>query len=83
MASEREAALDVVAACGFLPLAIRIAASRLAARRTWTVSVLATKLGDERHRLDELQTGDLGVRATLELAYKQLAPDQANAFRVL
>ncbi|WP_234425839.1 AfsR/SARP family transcriptional regulator, partial [Streptomyces kebangsaanensis] len=31
VASEREAALDVVAACGFLPLAIRIAASRLAA----------------------------------------------------
>ncbi|MGW3461121.1 BTAD domain-containing putative transcriptional regulator, partial [Streptomyces olivaceoviridis] len=39
VAAEREAALDVVAACGFLPLAIRIAASRLAARRTWTVSV--------------------------------------------
>ncbi|MBC7273722.1 MAG: winged helix-turn-helix domain-containing protein, partial [Streptomyces sp.] len=34
VASERKAALDVVAACGFLPLAIRIAASRLSARRT-------------------------------------------------
>ncbi|MFC5143084.1 AfsR/SARP family transcriptional regulator, partial [Streptomyces aureoversilis] len=33
--AERDAAMDVVAACGFLPLAIRIAASRLAARRTW------------------------------------------------
>ena len=43
VAAEREAALDVVAACGFLPLAIRIAASRLAARRTWTVSVLAAQ----------------------------------------
>lgn len=53
--AERQAALDVVGACGFLPLAIRIAASRLAARRTWTVSVLAAKLGDERRRLDELQ----------------------------
>lgn len=48
VAAERKAALDVVAACGFLPLAIRIAASRLAARRTWTVSVLAAKLADER-----------------------------------
>ncbi|NKI43309.1 AfsR/SARP family transcriptional regulator [Streptomyces physcomitrii] len=83
VASEREAALDVVSACGFLPLAIRIAASRLAARRTWTVSVLAAKLGDERRRLDELQAGDLAVKATFELGYGQLEPAQARAFRLL
>ncbi|MFJ9886185.1 AfsR/SARP family transcriptional regulator [Streptomyces sp. NPDC091287] len=81
--AEREAALDVVAACGFLPLAIRIAASRLAARRTWTVSVLAVKLADERRRLDELQAGDLAVKATFELGYGQLEPAQARAFRLL
>ncbi|MEU6820426.1 BTAD domain-containing putative transcriptional regulator [Streptomyces atriruber] len=81
--SEREAALDVVAACGFLPLAIRIAASRLAARRTWTVSTLAAKLADERRRLDELQAGDLAVKATFELGYGQLEPAQARAFRLL
>ncbi|MFF8426443.1 BTAD domain-containing putative transcriptional regulator [Streptomyces sp. NPDC016566] len=83
VAAEREAALDVVAACGFLPLAIRIAASRLAARRTWTVSVLAVKLADERRRLDELQAGDLAVKATFELGYGQLEPAQARAFRLL
>ncbi|MFF7736235.1 BTAD domain-containing putative transcriptional regulator [Streptomyces sp. NPDC007984] len=83
VASERTAALDVVAACGFLPLAIRIAASRLAARRTWTVSVLAAKLADERRRLDELQAGDLAVKATFELGYGQLEPVQARAFRLL
>ncbi|MEU8648565.1 BTAD domain-containing putative transcriptional regulator [Streptomyces sp. NPDC048737] len=83
VASERKAALDVVAACGFLPLAIRIAASRLAARRTWTVSVLAAKLADERRRLDELQAGDLAVKATFELGYGQLEPAQARAFRLL
>ncbi|MFF0753321.1 BTAD domain-containing putative transcriptional regulator [Streptomyces sp. NPDC004267] len=81
--AEREAALDVVAACGFLPLAIRIAASRLAARRTWTVSTLAAKLADERRRLDELQAGDLAVKATFELGYGQLEPAQARAFRLL
>ncbi|MCS0635884.1 NB-ARC domain-containing protein [Streptomyces sp. LP05-1] len=81
--AEREAALDVVAACGFLPLAIRIAASRLAARRTWTVAVLAAKLADERRRLDELQAGDLAVKATFELGYGQLEPAQARAFRLL
>ncbi|GGQ61804.1 AfsR/SARP family transcriptional regulator [Streptomyces asoensis] len=83
VAAEREAALDVVAACGFLPLAIRIAASRLAARRTWTVSVLAAKLADERRRLDELQAGDLAVKATFELGYGALEPAQARAFRLL
>lgn len=81
--AEREAALDVVAACGFLPLAIRIAASRLAARRTWTVSVLAAKLADERRRLDELRAGDLAVTATFQLGYGQLQPYQARAFRLL
>ncbi|MGV9574270.1 ATP-binding protein, partial [Streptomyces nigra] len=83
VAAEREAALDVVAACGFLPLAIRIAASRLAARRTWTVSSLAAKLADERRRLDELQAGDLAVKATFELGYGALEPAQARAFRLL
>ncbi|MGY0062653.1 BTAD domain-containing putative transcriptional regulator [Streptomyces sp. LZ34] len=81
--AERDAALDVVAACGFLPLAIRIAASRLAARRTWTVSVLAAKLADGRRRLDELRAGDLAVTATFELGYGQLQPYQARAFRLL
>ncbi|WP_369205721.1 BTAD domain-containing putative transcriptional regulator [Streptomyces sp. PU-14G] len=81
--AEREAAMDVVAACGFLPLAIRIAAARLSARRTWTVSILAAKLGDERRRLDELQAGDQAVGATFELGYGQLEGEQARAFRLL
>ncbi|BCK68840.1 hypothetical protein Srufu_027930 [Streptomyces libani subsp. rufus] len=80
---ERQAAMDVVGACGFLPAAIRIAASRLAARRTWTVSVLASKLADERRRLDELRAGDLAVKASFELGYSQLEPRQAHAFRLL
>nr|WP_323136682.1 BTAD domain-containing putative transcriptional regulator [Streptomyces viridodiastaticus] len=83
VASEREAALGVVAACGFLPLAIRIAASRLAARRTWTVSVLADKLADEQCRLDELAVGDLAVESVLEFSYSQLETEQARAFCLL
>ncbi|SEG33210.1 DNA-binding transcriptional activator of the SARP family [Actinacidiphila yanglinensis] len=83
VAGERQAALSVVGACGFLPLAIRIAASRLAARRTWTVSVLARKLADQRRRLDELRAGDLAVKATFALGYGHLSPQQARAFRLL
>ncbi|WP_307843594.1 BTAD domain-containing putative transcriptional regulator [Streptomyces sp. B15] len=80
---EREAAMDVVAACGFLPLAIRIAAARLSARRTWTVSALAAKLRNKSRRLDELQVGDQAVKATFELSYSQLDREQARAFRLL
>ncbi|MFG3259351.1 BTAD domain-containing putative transcriptional regulator [Streptomyces sp. NPDC048172] len=82
-AAEERAAEEVVSACGFLPLAIRIAASRLAARRGWTVALLASKLADERRRLDELRVGDLEVTATFELGYGQLEAEQARAFRLL
>ncbi len=81
--AEREAAMDVVASCGFLPLAIRIAAARLAARRTWTVASLSVRLADERRRLDELRAGDQAVKATFELGYGQLEAEQARAFRLL
>ncbi|MGH3325802.1 MAG: tetratricopeptide repeat protein, partial [Streptomyces sp.] len=57
--------------------------SRLAARRTWTVSVLASKLADECRRLDELQVGDQAVKATFELGYGQLDAEQARGFRLL
>ncbi|WP_405723702.1 winged helix-turn-helix domain-containing protein [Streptomyces sp. NBC_01537] len=81
--AEHQAALDVVAACGYLPLAVRIAASRLVTRRAWTLSYMARRLSDERQTLDELQTGDLAVRATFELSYAHLAPEHARAFRLL
>ncbi|WP_432010328.1 BTAD domain-containing putative transcriptional regulator [Streptomyces cucumeris] len=81
--AEPKAATDVVAACGFLPLALRIAASRLASRTGWTVATLARELADERRRLTELRAGDLAVEATFELGYGQLHPEQARAFRLL
>ncbi|WP_344523160.1 AfsR/SARP family transcriptional regulator [Streptomyces albiaxialis] len=83
VAGEPARAEEVVAACGYLPLAIRIAASRMAVRKNWTVSGLAARLADERRRLDELRVGDLQVTATFELGYGQLEAEQARAFRLL
>ncbi|RSN03496.1 SARP family transcriptional regulator [Nonomuraea sp. WAC 01424] len=83
VAAERSAAMDVVAACGFLPLAVRILAARLAARPSWTVASLAPRLADEQRRLDELRVGNLAVEATFALGYGQLEPAQARAFRLL
>jgi len=83
VAAEPQAALDVVTACGFLPLAVRIAAARLASRPRWSVSDLARRLADQRNRLQELQLGNLAVETTIGLGYAQLQPEEARAFRLL
>ncbi|MEW9550115.1 BTAD domain-containing putative transcriptional regulator [Nonomuraea sp. NPDC050783] len=83
VAAEHGAAMDVVAACGFLPLAVRIVAARLAARPSWTVASLVPRLADEQRRLDEMRVGDLAVEATFALGYGQLTAGQARAFRLL
>jgi DNA-binding SARP family transcriptional activator/tetratricopeptide (TPR) repeat protein len=72
----------VLAGCGSLPLAVRIAGARLANRPGWTVSTLADFLNDERGRLDQLQTGELEVRASAELSYRHLPEPAAKVFRV-
>ncbi|WP_231607900.1 AfsR/SARP family transcriptional regulator [Streptacidiphilus albus] len=83
LAGQSTATPELVAACGFLPLAVRIVASRLAARPDWTVRAMVDRLGDERRRIDELRVGDLAVRATFELGYRQLSGLQARAFRLV
>ncbi|MGY1454556.1 BTAD domain-containing putative transcriptional regulator [Streptomyces sp. SS8] len=71
----------VLTGCGSLPLAVRIAGSRLANRPGWSVGTLADFLHDERGRLDQLQTGELEVRASAELSYRHLPERAAAAFR--
>jgi tetratricopeptide (TPR) repeat protein/DNA-binding SARP family transcriptional activator len=83
LAAESEAAFQVVAACGRLPLAVRIAGGRLAARPTWSVATLASRLEGHRDLLNELQLGDLAVRASFELSYRALEVEQARVFRLL
>ncbi|MCX5211025.1 NB-ARC domain-containing protein [Kitasatospora sp. NBC_00240] len=83
VAAEPDASLAVVKACGFLPLAVRIAAARLASRPRWSVSDLARRLADQRRRLAELQLGNLAVETTIGLGYGQLRPEEARAFRLL
>ena len=84
VAAEPEAATAVLAACGGLPLAIRIAASRLISRPAWDIAVLAGRLRDERQRLSELAVGDLAVRTSFQVSYATLAAgDAGRAFRLL
>jgi DNA-binding SARP family transcriptional activator/tetratricopeptide (TPR) repeat protein len=87
---EPAATAAVLAACSGLPLAIRIAAGRLATRPGWSVRALADRLADERNRLHELNVADLAVRVTFQTSYHALSPaadpdgiDPARAFRLL
>ncbi|MFI6049636.1 AfsR/SARP family transcriptional regulator [Streptomyces violascens] len=80
--AEPEAARQLVAACGRLPLAVRIAAARLTARSDWALADLTARLRDERHRLDELEADGLGVDAAFRLSYEGLDADAARAFRL-
>lgn len=62
----------LVALCGHLPLALRIAGARLAEHPDWSVADLVRRLTDERSRLDVLTAGDLSVRATLRAGYEEV-----------
>ena len=83
LAAEPEAARATASACGYLPLALRVAGARLAAHRDWPVSRLAALLGDERRRLDVLVAGDLEVRASVALSYDALDVAAKRALRLL
>jgi tetratricopeptide (TPR) repeat protein len=71
----------LVALCGGLPLAVRIAGARLRARPGWRPSDLAARLGDERRRLDELRQGDLAVRSSFAISYRELSTVDQIVFR--
>jgi tetratricopeptide (TPR) repeat protein len=82
-AAAPEAVADVVELCGCLPLAIRVAASRLRHRPLWTVEHLADRLRDERRRLAELSSHERSVAAAFTLSYQDLDPDRRRMFCVL
>jgi DNA-binding SARP family transcriptional activator/predicted negative regulator of RcsB-dependent stress response len=83
VAAEPEAARQLVALCGLLPLAVRIAGAKLAARPQWRLGLLAERLADEHRRLDELKTGDLEVRASIALSYQGRSQTERRLFRLL
>jgi len=87
--ADPDAMRDVLGICAGLPLAIRIAGARLAARRGWTVRTLADRLADQRRRMDEFTAGDLAVRACFQVSFDALprmaggGVDPAHVFRML
>lgn len=69
---------------GGLPLALRIAGARLAARPHWTLAMLDDRLRDRHRRLPELRLGDVAVRTSFLVSYQHLAhPLAPRLFRLI
>lgn len=83
LALEPAEVAELIEACGRLPLAMRIAATRLNNRPHWTVSYLVTRLRREERRLGELALDDRSVEAAVGLSYHGLGPEQQRMFRLL
>ncbi|WNI21511.1 BTAD domain-containing putative transcriptional regulator [Streptomyces sp. ITFR-16] len=81
--AEPAAARTLSELVGGLPLALRVAGARLAARPHWTLETMVRRLADEHRRLDELVHGDLAVRASISLTYGSLPPRVRLLFRAL
>ena len=58
--------------CENLPLALRIAAARLASSPDLSMDALADRLADQRTRLDELAVQGLAVRSSIQVSYDDL-----------
>lgn len=82
LAAEPEATAAVLERCAGSPLAVRIAAGRLATRPAWPIGHFAGRLRDG-DRLGELRAGGLAVRTMLDATYLSLQPVQAQRYRLL
>jgi hypothetical protein len=69
--------------CGLLPLALRIAATRLANRPRMRIGDLVERMRLLDERLSWLAAGDVRVRAVLAGHYERLTGEQRRAFRRL
>ncbi|MFC4110362.1 AfsR/SARP family transcriptional regulator [Micromonospora zhanjiangensis] len=81
--TERDDARRLIQMCSGLPLAIRVVGARLAARPDLPVAHLADRLADEQHRLDELEVGDVQVRACLAVSFQRLPVEAQRALRLI
>ncbi|AUG78783.1 Transcriptional activator [Kitasatospora sp. MMS16-BH015] len=83
LTEDSTAAREIVRLCGCLPLAVRVAGSGLAARPHWSANDWADRLADEGAGLSPFVAGDLDVRASLLVGYREIGPAEQRAFRLL
>ncbi|MFE0459605.1 helix-turn-helix domain-containing protein [Kitasatospora sp. NPDC058965] len=76
---EPGAVRELVESCGLLPLAVRLAATQLAARPSWLVSSLTERLRQDDELLLRLGGGALAY--AFRSGYQRLSRSAADAFR--
>ncbi|GAA0553599.1 hypothetical protein GCM10010390_64570 [Streptomyces mordarskii] len=83
---ELESVIQLARQCAYLPLALRVAAERVAGRPHLTVGDLVEELTVEHNRLDALAADDdeaTAVRTVFSWSYHSLSPEAARVFRLL
>jgi tetratricopeptide (TPR) repeat protein len=84
--AEPAAAVTLAVQCSCLPLALCVAAERVAARPRIQLANLVEELANETEKLDLLSVSDdtsLEVRRAFSWSYRSLHPDAAYLFRML
>ncbi|MHC3471724.1 ATP-binding protein [Streptomyces sp. 7R007] len=84
VAAQPDAARTLVELCAGLPLAVRVAGARLAARPERRIATMVRALAEEHGRLEALAIdGDHDVRAALDVSYRALPAPAARLYRLL
>lgn len=81
--SEPQPTRELAALCGHLPLALRIAAAKLATKPHWSVQRLVDQLAETHTRLGYLSFGQMDVRSTIATSYGSLTPSAQRLLRRL
>lgn len=79
--AEPEVAAEIVKACGYLPLAVSLAAARLRSRPTWSLADLAARIHEDD--LGTVRIGARSVDAVFDLSYQALPADLRRLYRLL
>ncbi|MCO5990605.1 NB-ARC domain-containing protein [Actinoallomurus spadix] len=79
VATEKDQARKLVELCGYLPVAIRAAGTRLITKPHWSLSQLVARMSDPVRRLDELRLGHLDVRARIKRSFMELPERERHA----
>lgn len=67
--------------CGYLPLALALAAGRLRSRPAWTVGLLVQRMSHPPGRLSEIRDGTADIATVFAFSYDTLAPEEQRLFR--
>lgn len=82
-ADDPEEVARIVSLCGYLPLAVEIAASRLNSRPGWSLAYLIERLSREHARIEELHDTDREIASAFYVSYATLTAQERSVFRQL